>query len=182
MKTLAGLLLALFSTGALALVPSPVVKARCDETSTTTSAPTPTPAACEGATKFKYFGVNQAGAEFGNNVIPVCRGHFTKWTTSLTRTLLTTGLPRNPLHLAGTQVRNRLCTDEDQIHTDSPISSIDFFVKEGFNTFRVPFQQERLSPPETGIAGPFDEAYLGDLKKAGFDLYPYAQFLNLLRL
>lgn len=42
-------------------------------------------------------------------------------------------------------------------------------MEEGFNTFRVPFQQERLSPPETGIAGPFNEAYLSDLKKVSFD-------------
>lgn len=105
MKTLAGLVLALFSTGALALVPSPVVKARCDETSTTTSAPTPTPVVCEGATKFKYFGVNQAGAEFGNNVIPVSRVRPS--TRTLTLMPLTPGLPGDALHLAGTQVRIR---------------------------------------------------------------------------
>uniref|UniRef100_A0A0W0FPM0 cellulase n=1 Tax=Moniliophthora roreri TaxID=221103 RepID=A0A0W0FPM0_MONRR len=40
-------------------------------------------------------------------------------------------------------------------------NSIDYFVGQGFNFFRVPFQLERLAPPATGITGAFDETYLG---------------------
>ncbi|RXW25593.1 hypothetical protein EST38_g214 [Candolleomyces aberdarensis] len=126
MKSLVALAIVAFATRAFALVPTPVVKARCEETSTTTSAPTPT-SVCENATKFKFFGVNQAGAEFGNNVIPGSLGTHYIWPAP---------------------------------------SSIDFFVNEGFNTFRVPFQLERLSPPETGLTGPFNEAYLNGLKQS----------------
>ncbi|KAI0259893.1 endoglucanase [Gloeopeniophorella convolvens] len=45
-------------------------------------------------------------------------------------------------------------------------SSIDFFVSNGFNTFRIPFLVERLSPPSTGLTGPFDSTYLGGLTTA----------------
>lgn len=40
---------------------------------TTTTAPTGGSSLCGGAarTKFTYFGVNESGAEFGENVIPV---------------------------------------------------------------------------------------------------------------
>ncbi|KAF8206367.1 glycoside hydrolase superfamily [Mycena galopus ATCC 62051] len=37
---------------------------------TTTSTAPPTSSGCANRTKFKYFGVNQSGAEFGNTVIP----------------------------------------------------------------------------------------------------------------
>lgn len=43
-------------------------------------------------------------------------------------------------------------------------SSLDFFIEHGFNTFRIPFAMERMSPPATGLGSPFDSAYLGDLK------------------
>jgi endoglucanase len=43
-------------------------------------------------------------------------------------------------------------------------SSIDYFVQQGFNTFRIPFQQERLSPPARGLTGTFDQTYLNGLK------------------
>jgi endoglucanase len=39
-------------------------------------------------------------------------------------------------------------------------SSIDYFVGQGFNFFRVTFLMERMVPPAGGITGPFDEAYL----------------------
>ncbi|KAG8876776.1 hypothetical protein FRB97_003927 [Tulasnella sp. 331] len=42
-------------------------------------------------------------------------------------------------------------------------SSIDYFTGLGFNTFRVPFLMERMSPPATGLAGPFDSTYLSGL-------------------
>ena len=44
-------------------------------------------------------------------------------------------------------------------------SSIDFFMGRGFNTFRVPFLMERVSPPSTGgLSGPFNDTYLSGLK------------------
>ncbi|KAJ8694700.1 hypothetical protein PTI98_007352 [Pleurotus ostreatus] len=89
--------------------------------STTSSAPGPT------STKFKYFGVNQSCAEFGENVLPGVLGTHYTW--------------------------------------PSP-SSIDFFVDKGFNTFRVAFKLERLSPDTVGLASPnFDAAYLDGLKQ-----------------
>ncbi|RDB26262.1 Endoglucanase gh5-1 [Hypsizygus marmoreus] len=96
-------------------------------TPTTSSPPSSTtPAgACPGATKFKYFGVNQSGAEFGNAKIPGVLGTDYTW--------------------------------------PSP-SSIDYFVAQGFNTFRIPFQQERISPPAAGLTGAFDSTYLNGLK------------------
>ncbi|KAJ7650198.1 endoglucanase [Roridomyces roridus] len=42
-------------------------------------------------------------------------------------------------------------------------SSIDYFVADGFNFFRVPFMMERLVPPSTGMTGPFNSAYLSGL-------------------
>ncbi|KAG8942778.1 hypothetical protein FRC00_011636, partial [Tulasnella sp. 408] len=41
-----------------------------------------------------------------------------------------------------------------------------FFVNKGFNTFRIPFTVERLSPPSTGLTGPFDSTYLAGLKSS----------------
>nr|CDJ79817.1 endocellulase precursor [Leucoagaricus gongylophorus] len=43
-------------------------------------------------------------------------------------------------------------------------TSIDYFVGQGFNTFRIPFMLERLAPPASGITGLFDSAYLNGLK------------------
>ncbi|KAG8907724.1 hypothetical protein FRB99_002520 [Tulasnella sp. 403] len=43
--------------------------------------------------------------------------------------------------------------------------SIDYFLGKGFNTFRIAFLMERLSPPATGLTGPFDATYLGQLKQ-----------------
>ncbi|KAF8071917.1 endoglucanase [Lyophyllum atratum] len=96
-------------------------------TSTSTAPPTSTnPAGCTGTlTKFKYFGVNQSGAEFGNTKIPGVLGTDYTWPAT---------------------------------------SSIDYFVGQGFNTFRVPFQQERISPPANGLTGAFDATYLNGLK------------------
>ncbi|KAF9519115.1 glycoside hydrolase family 5 protein [Hydnum rufescens UP504] len=81
---------------------------------------------CSGSlTKFKYFGVNEAGAEFSGYSWPGTLGTDYIW--------------------------------------PSP-SSIDYFVGKGFNTFRVPFLMERISPPSTGLTGPFDSTYLSGLK------------------
>jgi endoglucanase len=44
-------------------------------------------------------------------------------------------------------------------------SSIDWFVQRGFNTFRIGFLMERLSPPATGLTGGFDSTYLNSLKE-----------------
>ncbi|KAI0667907.1 endoglucanase [Trametes maxima] len=44
-------------------------------------------------------------------------------------------------------------------------SSIDYFLGQGFNTFRIPFLMERVSPPSTGgMSGPFNDTYLDGLK------------------
>ncbi|KAH9933594.1 endoglucanase [Epithele typhae] len=44
-------------------------------------------------------------------------------------------------------------------------SSVDYFMSAGFNTFRIPFLMERISPPSTGgMTGPFDQTYLNGLK------------------
>ncbi|KAF5382103.1 hypothetical protein D9615_004377 [Tricholomella constricta] len=96
-------------------------------TSTSTSPPTSTnPAGCSGTlTKFKYFGVNESGAEFGNGKIPGVLGTDYIWPAP---------------------------------------SSIDYFVGQGFNTFRIPFQQERITPPANGLTGAFDATYLAALK------------------
>lgn len=41
--------------------------------------------------------------------------------------------------------------------------SVDFFMAKGFNTFRITFLMERLTPPATGLTGPFDADYLSGL-------------------
>ncbi|KAH7103994.1 endoglucanase [Auriculariales sp. MPI-PUGE-AT-0066] len=43
-------------------------------------------------------------------------------------------------------------------------SSIDYFVGQGMNTFRVAFLMERVSPPATGLTGAFNATYLQALK------------------
>ncbi|OJT01771.1 Endoglucanase 3 [Trametes pubescens] len=94
----------------------------------TSTASAPGPSGCSGTrTKFKLFGVNESGAEFGNNVIPGALGTDYTW--------------------------------------PSP-TSIDFFLGQGFNTFRIPFLMERVSPPSTGgLTGPFNSTYLDGLKQ-----------------
>ncbi|KAF7789792.1 hypothetical protein EIP86_000738 [Pleurotus ostreatoroseus] len=93
---------------------------------TTSTAPSASSSICSGTrTKFQFFGVNESGAEFGNQNIPGVLGTDYTW--------------------------------------PSP-SSIDFFVEQGFNTFRVPFLMERLSPPAQGLTGSFDATYLSGLK------------------
>ncbi|KAI0687841.1 endoglucanase [Cerioporus squamosus] len=102
---------------------------QCQPSSATTTATAPTSSSslCPGTrTKFKFFGVNESGAEFGNTVFPGALGTEYIWPAP---------------------------------------SSIDFFMGKGFNTFRVPFLMERVSPPTTGgMAGPFNQTYLGGLK------------------
>ncbi|PFH53034.1 glycoside hydrolase family 5 protein [Amanita thiersii Skay4041] len=99
---------------------------QCQPSTGTTTTTAPTPTSCSGTTKFKFFGVNQSGAEFGNQNIPGQLGKDYTW--------------------------------------PSP-SSIDFFISQGFNTFRIPFQQERMSPPTTGgLTGSFNQTYLSGLK------------------
>ncbi|KAG8888776.1 hypothetical protein FRB98_006788 [Tulasnella sp. 332] len=74
--------------------------------------------------KFKYFGVNESGAEFGNTAWPGVLGTDYIWPAP---------------------------------------SSIDYFTGLGFNTFRVTFLMERMSPPATGLTGPFNATYLSGL-------------------
>lgn len=45
-------------------------------------------------------------------------------------------------------------------------SSFDFFLAKGFNTFRIGFSMERVSPLATGLGGPFNATYLDGLKTA----------------
>ncbi|KAF9048642.1 endoglucanase [Panaeolus papilionaceus] len=90
----------------------------------TSSAPGSTDS-CPNRTKFKYFGVNQSGAEFGETVWPGALGKEYTWPAP---------------------------------------SSIDYFVSQGFNTFRVPFLMERMSPPSSGMTGSFNQTYLNGLK------------------
>jgi len=93
-------------------------------TTGTTTSTAPGSTACSNRTKFKFFGVNESGAEFGNTAWPGVWG-----------------------------------TD----YTFPAPSSIDYFVEQGFNFFRVPFLMERLVPPATGIAGPLSSGYLANL-------------------
>ncbi|KAF5327036.1 hypothetical protein D9619_004873 [Psilocybe cf. subviscida] len=96
-----------------------------ETTTTTSSAPTSTNSICPGnLTKFKYFGVNEAGAEFAS-AFPGTLGKDYIWPTT---------------------------------------SSIDFFLSEGFNTIRIPFMLERLTPVANGLTGAFDATYLAALK------------------
>jgi endoglucanase len=65
-------------------------------------------------------------------------------------------------------------------------SSIDFFMGNGFNTFRIPFLMERLSPLSSGLGGSFNQAYLNGLKtivsyitgKGGFALVDPHNFMR----
>jgi len=94
-------------------------------TSTVATSTSTAPSSSTGtATKFKYFGVNESGAEFGNTAIPGILGTDYTWPAE---------------------------------------SSIDYFVGEGFNTFRVTFLMERISPPANGLTGAFDPTYLAAL-------------------
>ncbi|CCX05395.1 Similar to Probable endo-beta-1,4-glucanase B; acc. no. Q96WQ8 [Pyronema omphalodes CBS 100304] len=95
--------------------------------STTSASSSPSNAAgCSGTlTKFKYFGVNEAGAEFGT-AVPGQLGKDYTWPTT---------------------------------------TSIDYFLGKGFNTFRVGFMMERLTPPSGGLTGAFNATYLASLKQ-----------------
>ncbi|KAI0709848.1 endoglucanase [Earliella scabrosa] len=100
---------------------------QCQPGATPTNPGDPSSSVCPGTrTKFKFFGVNQSGAEFGQNVIPGALGKEYIWPAP---------------------------------------TSIDYFVGQGFNSFRIPFLMERLSPPTTGgLTGPFNQTYLSGLK------------------
>ncbi|KAG8858929.1 hypothetical protein FRB96_004749 [Tulasnella sp. 330] len=93
-------------------------------TTSTKATTTSTAASPTGTQKFKYFGVNESGAEFGNTAWPGVLGTDYIWPAP---------------------------------------SSIDYFTGLGFNTFRVTFLMERMSPPATGLTGPFNATYLSGL-------------------
>ncbi|KIK63017.1 glycoside hydrolase family 5 protein [Collybiopsis luxurians FD-317 M1] len=105
---------------------SPTTSSGTSPTSTSSgTAPSSGAGTCTGTrTKFKFFGVNESGAEFGNTVIPGTLGKDYTWPDP---------------------------------------NSISFFIQQGFNFFRLPFLLERLCPPATGITGPFDPNYFGNL-------------------
>ncbi|KAG8955839.1 hypothetical protein FRC04_006285 [Tulasnella sp. 424] len=94
-------------------------------TTTTITSKTTTSSAPAGTQKFKYFGVNESSAEFGNTKWPGVLGTDYTWPTT---------------------------------------SSVDFFIGKGFNTFRIAFLMERISPPANGLTGSFDATYLQGLK------------------
>ncbi|KAK7050930.1 hypothetical protein VNI00_005042 [Paramarasmius palmivorus] len=110
----------------VAASPAVVASGTTEAQTRTVTAPAPLASTCSNARKFTYFGVNQSGAEFGNNKIPGVKGTDYIWPAP---------------------------------------SSIDYFVNQGFNFFRVPFQLERLTPPSVGITGNFDSAYFADLQQ-----------------
>lgn len=58
-------------------------------------------------------------------------------------------------------------------------SSIDYFVDKGMNTFRIPFQLERLAPPATGLTGALDATYLAALKTVSLVWIPIGSFANI---
>ncbi|KAF7294516.1 CBM1 domain-containing protein [Mycena kentingensis (nom. inval.)] len=107
------------------LTPSSTATTAPSGPSGTTTAPAPPSSGtnCPNRTKFKFFGVNESGAEFGQGKIPGVLG-----------------------------------TD----YIFPAPSSIDFFVAQGFNTFRVPFQMERMVSPSTGMTGALVSSYLGN--------------------
>ncbi|KAI0259894.1 glycoside hydrolase superfamily [Gloeopeniophorella convolvens] len=81
----------------------------------------------------------------------LCSGSLTKFTHF--------GVSESGAEFGNTVIPGVLGTD----YTWPSPSSIDFFVENGFNTFRIPFLMERLSPPATGLTGPFDSTYLSGL-------------------
>lgn len=93
-------------------------------TTATSTSTAPSSSASSGRTKFKYFGVNESGAEFGSTTWPGVLGTDYEWPAT---------------------------------------TSIDYFVGKGFNTFRVCFLMERISPPANGLTGAFDPTYLAGL-------------------
>ncbi|KAJ3545968.1 hypothetical protein NMY22_g2236 [Coprinellus aureogranulatus] len=112
--------------GAATTAPPTLTTPQPTPTTPTTTTPNAGSSVCPGAVaKFKYFGVNQSGAEFGENVIPGTLGKDYTW--------------------------------------PSP-SSVDYFVNQGFNTFRIAFKLERLSPLGGGLTGAFDQTYLSGLR------------------
>ncbi|KAG8882389.1 hypothetical protein FRB97_008293 [Tulasnella sp. 331] len=103
---------------------APTTSTSAKPTTSTKGTTTSTAAAPTGTQKFKYFGVNESGAEFGNTAWPGTLGKDYIWPAP---------------------------------------SSIDYFTGLGFNTFRVTFLMERMSPPATGLTGPFNSTYLSGL-------------------
>lgn len=112
----------------------------------TTTSPAPAPTGCSGTrTKFKFFGVNESGGEFGNNVIPGQLGKDYTWPSPTSIDV------RCPL------LCHQICLTD---------GCTQFFMGQGFNTFRIPFLMERVSPPSTGgLTGPFNSTYLSGLKQ-----------------
>jgi len=103
-----------------------------------------------------------------------CSGSLTKFTYF--------GVNESGAEFGNTNIPGSLNTD----YTWPSPSSIDYFMTAGFNTFRVPFLMERLSPPATGLTGAFDQNYLGGLKttvsyitgKGGFVLVDPHNFMR----
>ena len=60
-------------------VAMPAAETVDEPTTRTVTAPEPFASTCTGAKKFTYFGVNQSGAEFGNQNIPGTKGTDYIW-------------------------------------------------------------------------------------------------------
>lgn len=65
---------------------------------------------------------------------------------------------------------------EKMTHFLLSLSSIDFFMAQGFNAFRIPFLQERMSPPATGLTGPFNATYLSGLQTVSDFIHIHQSF------
>lgn len=103
----------------------------------------------------------------------VCSGSRTKFAYF--------GVNESGAEFGNTVIPGTLGTD----YTWPSPSSVDYFISAGFNTFRIPFLMERLSPPATGLTGSFDSTYLSGLKtivnyitgKGGFALVDPHNFM-----
>ncbi|EAU35479.1 endoglucanase 3 precursor [Aspergillus terreus NIH2624] len=96
------------------------------------------------ASPFQWFGVNESGAEFGENNLPgvyVCPK------------------PRRRLY----DTNPRFCSKGTDYIWPEP-SAISTLAKAGMNIFRVQFKMERLTPD--GMTGAYNEDYLANLTAA----------------
>lgn len=158
---------------------------RVGTTSTTTSKTT-TSSAPAGTQKFKYFGVNESSAEFGNTVRPssvtayISEDGLTDIQKSARNGLVSLEpskhenfillwgtMPTTPirfqLYLAHDLERRRMYL-EFTFRAFKILTRLQFFIGKGFNTFRIAFLMERISPPANGLTGSFDATYLQGLK------------------
>ncbi|RMX97859.1 hypothetical protein D0868_10426 [Hortaea werneckii] len=111
------------------------------------AAPAPESSLDKRAGNFKFFGVNEAGPEFGNQNLP--------------------DYLLNSIALEGVYNKDYVFpTLSTILRTRSGINTIeqyDTFISKGFNTFRLNIQMERLAP--NAINGNLDTTYLNMIKE-----------------